>query len=524
MSHQASSMDDPSRRGAVASDEAGLSRPEGDPRIAALLRNLPGIVYRCRNDEHWTMEYVSQGCYRLTGYRPDELLENRRIGFNELIHPDDRSSVRDQIRLGLASQRQFQVTYRIRTADGEEKHVWEQGVAILSDDGRVVALEGFITDITEQKRAEAALQLLKGQLEQDVQDRTAELQAIYDGMVDGVLIADVETKHFLMGNAAAAEMLGYEPEEVPSLSLSEIHPAEHLAWIQERFREHVEDRRNRTSDMPFRRKDGSVFYGDITSSPIVYHGRPCLIGFLRDVTQRRQAEEALRREKETLRLLLSSSDHERQLIAYEIHDTVAQDLAGAVMYLQGYQQLRETDSERAAETLETAMRVLRECQAEVRRLIAGVRPVNLDETGVEGALQYLVRSVQRESGPKIEYQSRVRFHRLEPIQENAVYRIAEEGLRNACRHSHSPRVRVELLQTDDRLRLSVQDWGRGFDVASVSSQRFGLESIRARARLLGGHADIRSRPSEGTCVTVEMPLMVRSEDQGNSNPVEVQNS
>jgi PAS domain S-box-containing protein len=513
MSRQSASSEHPSVSNAAEQERTEPARQEIEQRLATLLRNLPGIAYRCRNDEHWTMVFVSQGCLRLTGYEPAELLGNRQIGYNEIIHPDDRTMVRTEVQRGIAEKRQFQLIYRIRTQDGTEKHVWEQGVAILSDDGQVTALEGFITDITEQKRAEEALQVSNGQLEQLVNARTSELQAIYDGMADGVLIADIESQQFLLGNAAAARMLGYGLEEVTTLSLSDIHPPDHVEWIRERFHEHAEGRANRTIDMPYRQKDGTVRYADITTSLIEYRGRPCLIGFLRDVTDRRQAEEALRREKEALRLLLLASDHERRVIAYEIHDTVAQQLAGAALHLEGYQQLLAKQPPRAAEAFQAGMRALRQCQADVRRLIAGVRSISLDQAGVEVAIRQLIDILQRDSDPTIEFQCDVQFDRLESVQENAIYRIVQEGLRNACKHSHSQRVRVELRQAGDRVRIVVQDWGQGFDPATIGGYHFGLDAIRERARLLNGHAEINSSLGEGTCVTVEMPLMF-SEDEG----------
>jgi len=116
------------------------------------------MVYRCRNDSLWTMEFVSEGCRELTGYAPADLVDNRTIPYGKLIHPEDRASVWASVQMALREERQFQITYRIRTRDGQEKWVWEQGNGVIASDGRVVALEGFITDITQSKRTEAKIQ------------------------------------------------------------------------------------------------------------------------------------------------------------------------------------------------------------------------------------------------------------------------------------------------------------------------------------------------------------------------------
>ena len=92
------------------------------------MANLPGMAYRCRNDSQWTMEFVSDGCCQLTGYQASNLTNNRTVAFGNIIHPDDRPVVWDQVQQALAERRRFQLEYRIRTAQGEEKWVWEQGV------------------------------------------------------------------------------------------------------------------------------------------------------------------------------------------------------------------------------------------------------------------------------------------------------------------------------------------------------------------------------------------------------------
>ena len=121
---------------------------------ATLMANLPGMVYRCRNDKIWTMIFVSEGCIKLTGYQPSELIGNSKVSYGQLIHPDDQESIWGQVQAALQDKRAFQYIYRLVTATGQQKWVWEQGRGIFSSEGQVLFLEGFITDITEQKQAE----------------------------------------------------------------------------------------------------------------------------------------------------------------------------------------------------------------------------------------------------------------------------------------------------------------------------------------------------------------------------------
>jgi len=139
----------------LAKDALEESRRE----METLLSNLPGMAYRCRNDREWTMVFVSEGCYDLTGYTTDDLMNNRRISYNEIIHPEDREAVWDQVQEALQKQAHFQLNYRIITAEGEVRWVWEQGIGVHSPTGELVSLEGFITDNTERRKAEEILRL-----------------------------------------------------------------------------------------------------------------------------------------------------------------------------------------------------------------------------------------------------------------------------------------------------------------------------------------------------------------------------
>jgi putative methionine-R-sulfoxide reductase with GAF domain len=121
------------------------------------LSNLPGIAYRCRNDRDWTMEFLSDGCLDLTGYWPSDLLYNRTLSYAQLILPEDRGDVWNDVQAAVSKKMAFELVYRIKTADDEVKWVWEQGRGVFSDTGELLALEGFITDVTEQKQAEEGL-------------------------------------------------------------------------------------------------------------------------------------------------------------------------------------------------------------------------------------------------------------------------------------------------------------------------------------------------------------------------------
>src|SRR3972149_8735221 len=122
-----------------------------------MINELPGLVYCCRNDNNWTMEFVSKGCFQLTGYRPEDLILNNKISYEEIIYPEDRKTVRDDVEKAIKKSSQYHLKYRIITAENKIKWVSEIGQFLPLPDHDLQLLEGFITDITAGKQAEEKL-------------------------------------------------------------------------------------------------------------------------------------------------------------------------------------------------------------------------------------------------------------------------------------------------------------------------------------------------------------------------------
>jgi PAS domain S-box-containing protein len=489
----------PFRMAVVISDITERKRAEealrqSEAQIRSLAELLPvGVLATCDRKIVW----ANLEAARLYGAaKPEELLGIDVLG---LVPEDRRPVLSDDLERHLANSRavQFHEGAFLRL-DGTRLAV-EAGGTPFRFEGRPGALL-VIRDITERKQAEDALRASEAQYRQ-----------IFESVTDGLFIFDLDGK-VVEANPAACATHGFTREEILGLSgLSFIAPAYHALFVE--FRRHLATEATFYADAIDVRKDGTPFYVEVRGKAFLFQGQPHLLAVVRNVDERRRAQEALQREHRTLKHLLQSSDHERQLIAYEIHDGLAQQLAGALMQFDTFEHLKEMKPRDAVRAFEAGMTMLRQGHFEARRLIAGVRPPVLDESGVMEAITHLVHEESRRKGPKIEFHSKVDFDRLVPILENAMYRIVQESLTNACNHSESRRVRIRLLQRGHLVRIEIRDWGLGFDPKTVQKNRFGLAGIRERARLLGGKCRIRSKPGQGTSVLVELPVVAREDEQ-----------
>jgi signal transduction histidine kinase len=220
--------------------------------------------------------------------------------------------------------------------------------------------------------------------------------------------------------------------------------------------------------------------------------------------RRKQVEEALRAEQRYLLHLFKAQEYERKLTAYELHDGIAQYAAAAIMHLDSH---RHALAGRAPQAdLEMVEQLLRKTLEESRRLIDGLRPPALDELGVVAAIEHLLQD-RSAKGPLCTFEHDAEFERLAPALEVAIFRIAQEAVTNARKHSGSPKIEIVLNRQGDHVRLNVRDWGTGFQATPISESGLGLQGIRERVRLLGGTVAIDSEPGKGTRVSVELPIV-----------------
>jgi diguanylate cyclase (GGDEF)-like protein/PAS domain S-box-containing protein len=247
--------------------------------LARLIENLPGMVYRCRNDKDWTLEFASDGCLELTGYSPEDFIGARRISYGQLIHAEDQELVWNQVQASVREKRPFQLVYRIATAKGEQKWVWEQGRGVFSPQGELLVLEGFITDITARKRGE---------------EIAARFGHVLDDSSNEIYVFDAVTLKFVQVNLGARRNLGYSAEELAALTPLDLKPE----YTRETFETLIAPlKRHEVDTLTFetvhRRKNGSLYPVEVRLQLSYAENPPVFVALITDITERIKAQAQL---------------------------------------------------------------------------------------------------------------------------------------------------------------------------------------------------------------------------------------
>ncbi|WOB43958.1 PAS domain-containing protein [Thermoleptolyngbya oregonensis NK1-22] len=273
-------------------------------QLSTLISNLPGYVYRVQNDPNFTPIFISAGVDAVTGYRQEEYLVERSISCGQEIHPDDAEWVWERVQQAVGDRTPYECEYRIRTKTGDERWVWERGRGIYDETGNLQWLEGFVTDISDRKLAEAELR-----------DQQEILQTTFDHLpvMVGVYSA---TGDILLINRAIEQTIGWSKEEYATVDVLRHcypDPAEYDRVIR-----HIMTADSTWQDFKSRMRDGRLL--DTTWAQIrLSDGRS--IGIGQDITERKQAEAArLQTEKLQTELKLLETVLDSVLAGYWDYD------------------------------------------------------------------------------------------------------------------------------------------------------------------------------------------------------------
>jgi signal transduction histidine kinase len=216
----------------------------------------------------------------------------------------------------------------------------------------------------------------------------------------------------------------------------------------------------------------------------------------REIVERERVEALLRD-------LIQAQENKNRLLCNEVHDGLIQYAVGSLMSLEGFRRNRPETEDLSA--VDMAIDNLRRGVDDGRRAIRGIRPAVLDSESLEAAINDLAEQFAN-SGIAVTSVCDPQIGRLPDVIQTAVYRVVQEALNNAQKHSGADAIEIDLNQANGDLHLQVRDSGRGFDVSSAHKSGFGLVGMTERVRLLGGECHIESQPNAGTRISVRLPI------------------
>ena len=253
--------------------------------LDTLVNNLEGMVYRCLDDEHWTMVFVSQGSTGLCGYAPAEIVDNAFISWENITHPEDRARIREQIRRAAREGQRFAVQYRIQTADGETRWVLERGITVPDEEGRVV-IEGFIEDVTPRQATLDALA-----------HSELRYRHIFEYASEGIFQTTREGR-YLAANPALARLYGYATPDELMADLSDIESRLYVDPERRRSFRHLMAMHGEVINFEseVRRRDGScIWISENAHTVLGPQGEfICYEGTVQDISERKRNDEHLR--------------------------------------------------------------------------------------------------------------------------------------------------------------------------------------------------------------------------------------
>lgn len=480
---------------------AAMMRHEQQRFRETVARNLPGLLYRCRNDRDWTMEFLSEGTEELTGYAPEELEGEDGPAYADLIHPEDRGRVWERVQSAVRADRSFHLQYRIETKEGEQRWVWEQGRGVQPTTGESSLLEGYVFDVTEWREAEREA----GRLD-------SVLQAAFRITREALFVVQLPERTIVECNPGAEELFGYGREELLGQSTEILHvDSEHQEEFGRRSEEVLRRDGFYRGEFEMRRKDGTVFPTDHSVTYVEGAADPpgYAVSIIRDIGERKERKARLERSRRLLEKhaahVTEARERERAEIAREVHDELGQTLTGLKFQLETLSDHAEGDPD-AEVAARKSLELLGSVLDRVRELSESLRPAHLDSVGLRRSLAQLVERWEETTGLEAEYRYRGPDEGLGEDRNIHVYRVLQEALTNVARHAEATRVLVEVRGGEERWSLRVRDDGVGFSDARPDGPRgHGILGMRERARLLGGEVRIRGERGEGTEVELVAP-------------------
>jgi PAS domain S-box-containing protein len=443
-----------------------------EERFRMSVSALQGVVY---DHDLRTHRSERHGLQSMLGYE-DLRSDDGHDGWSAIIHPDDLAQFTATIEAGRVSGAPYEMIYRVRHRDGRWRHVRQRGTYMREPDGKPVRAFGVVEDITD---AEAQREQLRMQA------------AIIERLSEGVMLASREGI-ILFANPALERMFGYGRSELEGkhAQMLSFRGSEEFEGLVRTVLQSTDNDRTSVIDVEGRRRDNSMAPLQGYFSALTIGTNRCVVAVFTDISEQKQLE----------RQMMQVATRVQQRIGGDLHDGLGQQLTGIAMMLQGLgQRAGRLGAPALRSEVEEITGLVNAAISSTRSLARGLSPVRPTRDGLVEGFEELVNQVFERY--RIQVSLDLQLPESLPLDEDAasnLYRIAQEGVLNAARHSDAEHIRLRLRVAGTDVELLVSDDGRGFDPLHLARGGMGLRIMRFRAQLLGGYLSVESRPGAGT--------------------------
>ena len=450
----------------------------------------------CTADDKAKFVSVSAASERIWGYQPKELIGR---SFLDFVLEDDKvktTAVTKDLISGTEVTN-FENCYNHKNGGVVHMH-WA-----ARWDEKSQLIYAIARDISKRKAAE-----------QQVKKEKTLADSVINSL-PGVFYLYNQAGKFIRWNKNLEVVTGYSGDEISQMHPLDFFEGEERALVQEKIAE-VFKHGESNVEAYFVNRQGEKTPYFFTGLAIDYEDKPCLMGAGVDITKRKNAEIELKASNEQLRSLASHlqsiREEERIRIAREIHDELGQQLTGLKMDVYWINKKLEKKDEAIQQKINGIIELIDETVKSVRRISSNLRPSILDDLGLIPALEWHSKEVENRSEIKVHFSTQMSEHDIPVAIATGIFRIYQEALTNAVRHSNAHEINSSLQLNNNDLILRVKDDGKGIDqFAKTNTKTLGLIGIKERTIVLGGKYEFKSEPGKGTELCISIPLINSSE-------------